>query len=101
MNFLDDDYSEFLLEFAAKVEHPINIRMLKLQEELGEATEAFVSYLGFKPHVTATILDVGVELADVIFTALVVMVDLGLIPNDMLALQMRKAKAKYYPEGSE
>lgn len=100
MNFLDDDYSEYLLEFAAKVERPINIRLLKLQEEVGEAAEAFVAYLGFKPNTQATILDIGVELADVVFTALVAMVDLGLTPNDMLAVQMARAKAKY-PEVSE
>ncbi|MDZ5447489.1 hypothetical protein U2F26_33105 [Micromonospora sp. 4G57] len=58
----------------------LTCRILKLAEEAGEAAGAWIGVLGQNPRkgVTHSREDVGAELADVVFTALVAIESLGL-----------------------
>ncbi|MGW5557808.1 MazG-like family protein [Micromonospora sp. NPDC003944] len=58
----------------------LTCRILKLTEEAGEASAAWIGLLGQNPRkgVTHTREDVAAELADVAFTALVAIESLGL-----------------------
>ena len=55
------------------------LRILKVQEEAGEAAEAWIGYLGQNPRkgVTHTAEQVADELADIVVTALVAIEGLG------------------------
>jgi NTP pyrophosphatase (non-canonical NTP hydrolase) len=96
MKYLDEEYETFLLEFVQRVPRPLNIRVLKVQEETGEVAEALVAWLGFKPGVEATPWDIAMELADVAMTAMVAMIDVGYGPSQMLEAQMEKVKKKFF-----
>ncbi|RAO34300.1 hypothetical protein PSN13_03167 [Micromonospora saelicesensis] len=72
----------------------LTCRILKLTEEAGEASAAWIGLLGQNPRkgVTHTREDVAAELADVAFTALVAIESLGL--NAQTALDACAAKVR-------
>ena len=102
MAALDPDYSDFLLT-ATKAWHERGPRtdqdhLLKIMEEVGEVAEAFSRYKGTNPHkgpATGHMVPVVQELADVVCTALVAIIQFGFDPNDMLEQQMTKVKSRY------
>jgi NTP pyrophosphatase (non-canonical NTP hydrolase) len=65
----------------------LTCRIMKIAEEAGEATQAWIGVLGQNPRkgVTHTVDDVVGELADVVFTALVAIASLGADPRDAVA----------------
>lgn len=69
-------------------EHGVDnhIRMLKISEEYGEATDAYLGYLGANPRkgVTNAIDKVWSELADIALAALVAIKSLGGDPESEL-----------------
>ncbi|KOX08269.1 hypothetical protein ADK66_16345 [Micromonospora sp. NRRL B-16802] len=77
----------------------LTCRILKLTEEAGEASAAWIGLLGQNPRkgVTHTREDVAAELADVAFTALVAIESLGLDAQTVLDLCAAKVKARLMP----
>ena len=102
MAALDPDYTDFLLT-ATKAWRDLGPRtdqdhLLKVMEEVGEAAEAFSRYKGTNPHkgpATRHMVPVVQELADVVCTALVAIIEFGFDPNDLLEQQMAKVKQRY------
>lgn len=102
MAALDPDYTDFLL-VATKAWDGLGPRtdqdhLLKLMEEVGEVAEAFSRYKGTNPRkqpATGHMVPVVQELADVVCTALVAIVQFGFNPNDLLEQQMAKVKQRY------
>ncbi|HEY8473702.1 MAG TPA: MazG-like family protein [Natronosporangium sp.] len=74
----------------------LTIRILKLQEEAGEAARAWIGVTGHNPRrgVTGTVEDVVAELADTAFTALVAIESLGIDSERALADCARKVLAR-------
>lgn len=68
-------------------EAEITLRLLKLAEESGEVSAAWIGYTGQNPRkgVTHTVQDVARELADVVMTALVALESLGVDAEDAMA----------------
>ncbi|OBK22560.1 hypothetical protein A5635_21790 [Mycobacterium asiaticum] len=64
----------------------VDIRMLKISEEYGEATDAYLGYLGANPRkgVTNGVETVWLELADTALAALVAIESLGGDPESEL-----------------
>jgi NTP pyrophosphatase (non-canonical NTP hydrolase) len=83
--FLDDQNGTGQLE--------LTLRIAKITEEAGEATQAWIGVLGQNPRkgVTHTVEDVAGELADVVFTAAVALASLGIDPRDAVAACAAKA----------
>ncbi|PWK44396.1 MazG-like family protein [Actinoplanes xinjiangensis] len=83
--FLDDRNGNDPLEIAC--------RIMKITEEAGEATQAWIGVLGQNPRkgVTHTTDDVVGELADVVFTALVAIASLGADPRKAIHDVVTKA----------
>jgi hypothetical protein len=73
-----------------------HIRMLKISEEYGEATEAYLGYLGANPRkgVTNGIADVWSELADTALAALVAIESLGGDPESELLQRIGFVRAR-------
>ncbi|MFC7530136.1 MazG-like family protein [Actinoplanes sp. GCM10030250] len=67
--------------------------IMKIAEEAGEATQAWIGVLGQNPRkgVTHTVDDVIGELTDVVFTSLVAIASLGADPRDAVAAVAAKA----------
>lgn len=67
-------------------------QLIKIQEELGEAAEAYIGWVGTNPRkgVTHTKHDVAMELADVVITALLGIRYTELPIEDILAQQAAK-----------
>ncbi|BEL07056.1 MazG-like family protein [Actinoplanes sichuanensis] len=88
--FLDDQNGDDPLEIAC--------RIMKVTEEAGEATQAWIGMLGQNPRkgVTHTRDDVVGELADVVFTALVAIASLGADPRQAIRDVVTKANG-YLP----
>lgn len=61
---------------------PTDIRILKIQEEAGEAAQAYIGWLGANPRkgITCEVDDVHTELADVALAALVALATLHADP---------------------
>ncbi|MCZ7373983.1 MazG-like family protein [Micromonospora sp. WMMC250] len=74
----------------------LTCRILKLTEEAGEASAAWIGLLGQNPRkgVTHTREDVAAELADVAFTALVAIESLGLDAQTVLAACAAKVRSR-------
>ncbi|MFC4072755.1 MazG-like family protein [Actinoplanes subglobosus] len=83
--FLDEQNGSDPLEIAC--------RIMKVTEEAGEATQAWIGVLGQNPRkgVTHTTDDVVNELADVVFTALVAIASLGADPRQAIHDVVSKA----------
>jgi NTP pyrophosphatase (non-canonical NTP hydrolase) len=90
--FLDDQNGNDPLEIAC--------RIMKITEEAGEATQAWIGVLGQNPRkgVTHTTGDVVGELADVVFTALVAIASLGADPRKAIQDVVTKANGYLPPE---
>lgn len=73
-----------------------HIRMLKISEEYGEATEAYLGYLGANPRkgVTNGIEQVWLELADTALAALVAIESLGGDPESELLQRIAFVRAR-------
>ncbi|ANW67624.1 hypothetical protein BCA37_10660 [Mycobacterium sp. djl-10] len=73
-----------------------HIRMLKISEEYGEATEAYLGYLGANPRngVTNGLDKVLLELADTALAALVAIASLGGDPESELLQRIAFVKAR-------
>jgi NTP pyrophosphatase (non-canonical NTP hydrolase) len=92
---LSQDYLDFLkrtLRYYGEVSDAV--QLLKIQEEVGEAAQAFIGVTGANPRkgVTHTPGDVCHELADVAMSALFAIYKLGFDPNQMLEEQQAKAE---------
>ncbi|MFF5055955.1 MazG-like family protein [Micromonospora sp. NPDC000663] len=74
----------------------LTCRILKLTEEAGEASAAWIGLLGQNPRkgVTHTREDVAAELADVALTALVAIESLGLDAQTILDTSARKVRSR-------
>ncbi|MGW3606619.1 MazG-like family protein [Micromonospora sp. NPDC005161] len=74
----------------------LTCRILKLTEEAGEASAAWIGVLGQNPRkgVTHTREDVAAELADVAFTALVAIESLGLDARSVLDSCAAKVRSR-------
>ncbi|PWR13026.1 hypothetical protein DKT68_01790 [Micromonospora acroterricola] len=74
----------------------LTCRILKLTEEAGEASAAWIGLLGQNPRkgVTHTREDVAAELADVAFTALVAIESLGLDARTVLGSCAAKVRSR-------
>ncbi|MEU7976859.1 MazG-like family protein [Micromonospora sp. NPDC049089] len=74
----------------------LTCRILKLTEEAGEASAAWIGLLGQNPRkgVTHTREDVAAELADVAFTALVAIESLGLDAQTALDACAAKVRSR-------
>ncbi|GLZ59441.1 MazG-like family protein [Micromonospora sp. NBRC 107095] len=74
----------------------LTCRILKLTEEAGEASAAWIGLLGQNPRkgVTHTRDDVAAELADVAFTALVAIESLGLDAQTVLDACAAKVRSR-------
>lgn len=87
-----EGYEAFLLDFLRQHQKPEVALILKVQEECGEAAEAFLSYRNWlwrKENGTSA-WDVCMELADVAMTALTAIAGLGYGPDQVMQAQMRK-----------
>lgn len=93
MRQISEKYEQFLLDFLRHdLGRPDVARILKLQEEVGEAAEAFLSFKGWlwrKENGTSA-WDVCMELADVAMTAMLAMIAMGYGPDQMIQAQMEK-----------
>ncbi|MEH0930335.1 MazG-like family protein [Micromonospora sp. CPCC 205558] len=80
----------------------LTCRILKLTEEAGEASAAWIGLLGQNPRkgVTHTREDVAAELADVAFTALVAIESLGLDAQTTLDACAAKVRSRLTDQGS-
>jgi hypothetical protein len=85
-----------LAEYFQGKEIPLPIQLLKIQEELGEAVQAYIGWMGWNPRkgVTHSSMDVVMELADVVITALVGIKMMGFIPDTILEQQASKARER-------
>ncbi|MET8277729.1 MazG-like family protein [Micromonospora sp. NPDC005174] len=74
----------------------LTCRILKLTEEAGEASAAWIGLLGQNPRkgVTHTREDVAAELADVVFTALVAIESLGLDAQTVVGACAEKVRSR-------
>jgi hypothetical protein len=72
------------------------LQLIKIQEELGEAAEAYVGMTGSNPRkgVTHTADDVAMELADVAITAMLAIRFAGFEVNPILAAQAAKTEQR-------
>lgn len=75
---------------------PSDIRMLKISEEYGEATDAYLGYLGANPRkgVTNGVETVWLELADTALAALVAIESLGGDPESELLNRITFVKTR-------
>ncbi|MET8233855.1 MazG-like family protein [Micromonospora sp. NPDC005298] len=74
----------------------LTCRILKLTEEAGEASAAWIGLLGQNPRkgVTHTREDVAAELADVAFTAFVAIESLGLDARTIMDASAEKVRSR-------
>ncbi|WP_091672444.1 MazG-like family protein [Micromonospora auratinigra] len=74
----------------------LTCRILKLSEEAGEASAAWIGALGQNPRkgVTHTREEVAAELADVVFTALVAIESLGLDARSTVTACAAKVRSR-------
>ncbi len=78
-----DDFVEYLNSKNGASLAEQTTRLLKIQEELGEASAAWIGAIGQNPRKgkTHTFEDVVMELGDVVFTTLVAINSLGYSPQ--------------------
>jgi NTP pyrophosphatase (non-canonical NTP hydrolase) len=93
---LSDEYLKLIEELRLHyLEHgglTLERQVIKLQEELGEVAEALIGALGANPRkgFTHTTTDVGMELADLVITALLAIKLCRMDPDKALQLQVMK-----------
>ncbi len=78
------------------------IRLMKLYEEVGEVTQAYIGVVGAnkrKGHY-ATDIDVANELCDVVVTAMVALHDWTDSPEALLKSKLQALKTRFETEGS-
>ncbi len=100
-------YRDLYEKFAAHQDHlhyvsgPA-IRLIKLQEEVGEAAEAFIGSTGanLRKGVNHGRGDVAKELADVVITAMVALHDWTDNPEQFLKDQLQQLTERVKKEGS-
>jgi NTP pyrophosphatase (non-canonical NTP hydrolase) len=92
MRIISECYEEFLLSFLKQDPKPEVVRILKIQEEAGEAAEAFLSFsqLLWRKNNGASAWDVCMELADVAMTAMLAIMALGYGADQPMQAQMEK-----------
>lgn len=98
VDILSHEYLDFIHEFVERTSEILpHVRVLKVQEEVGEVAEAFIGLTLLKPKLGrhTTYLEVAEELSDVVITALVAIKALGFSPDHMLRWQMDKTRQKY------
>ncbi|CAM3236095.1 MazG-like family protein [Stackebrandtia soli] len=86
----------WLDEHNGRGDAELTCRILKLGEEVGEASSAWIGALGQNPRkgVTHTRADVAAELADVAITALVAIASLGFDPRTVVDRAAAKVDAR-------
>lgn len=92
---LSEEYIEFLRKAAETYKATtVPDQIIKLVEEVGELAEAWVGVRGSNPRkgITHTFDDLGAEAADVVLSALVLMMKIGGDPNVLLEAQQTKAE---------
>jgi NTP pyrophosphatase (non-canonical NTP hydrolase) len=84
-------------------DHETAMRLMKLSEEVGEVTEAYIGYIGQNPRkgVTHTASDVADELCDVIVTAMVALNLFAGDPEQHLADKLAKIAARVGVQAGE
>lgn len=77
-------------------DHEIAMRLMKITEEAGEVTQAYLGVHGQNPRkgITHITLDVQDELCDVIVTAAVALASLVGNPEDVLTAKLAKISAR-------
>ncbi len=90
-------FSAHLDEVNGTSEHELALRLLKLSEEVGEVTEAYIGMVGQNPRkgVTHTREDVAEELCDVMITAMVALCSFADDPERALRSKIEKVDARY------
>lgn len=88
--------TEWLDEANGRDPHQTAMRLMKLSEEVGEVTEAYIGMVGQNPRkgVTHSASDVADELCDVIVTAMVALGSFADDPEQHLATKLAKIAAR-------
>lgn len=92
---LSEEYIEFLRKAAETYEATtIPDQIIKLTEEVGELASAWVGVQGTNPRkgITHILYDVGEEAADVVMSALILMLKIGGDPDAFLQEQQEKVE---------
>jgi hypothetical protein len=78
------------------------VRLIKLQEEVGEVSQAYIGYLGANARKGNSHAgeDVAKELCDVVITAMVALHDWTADPTDLLITQVAALRERIKREGS-
>jgi NTP pyrophosphatase (non-canonical NTP hydrolase) len=97
---LSDEYLKLVQElFEHYTEHgdvTLQLQMIKIQEELGEAAAALIGAMGSNPRkgFTHTTTDVAMELADVVITAVLAISMCRKDVNETLRAQVLKTQGR-------
>lgn len=93
---LSQEYLDYVLEMQKYFDRFTDAdRILKVQEEAGEAAEAYLRFAQRNPwKESVSAYDVAQELADVVLTAVVAMAHFGFNPDTMLQDQRRKMEGR-------
>lgn len=95
---LSEEYLDFILQIPMEYTGTEGVSevLIKIQEELGEASEAWLAVIGITPRKQGQFreVDVAKELADVVHAALVGIAKLGFDPNDLLWDQKVKVERR-------
>lgn len=78
------------------------LRILKLNEEIGEVSQAFIGLSGAnrRKGFTHTKEDVAKELVDVIITAMVALEDYVIMPEQFFDVQLQRVRERVREQGS-
>jgi NTP pyrophosphatase (non-canonical NTP hydrolase) len=82
-----------------RTDQEIGLRILKLSEEVGEVSQAWIGAMGQNPRkgYTHTVADVADELVDVIVTAMVALTSISDTPEHHFAQKIQKIAALRLP----
>jgi hypothetical protein len=89
-----DEYVDFLIRESKHYPTGAEVQVIKLMEEVGEVAAAWIGVQGTNPRkgVTHRESEVVAELADVINTAMLMIVKLGFDPFGAMLLQKSKVE---------
>lgn len=90
-------FSAHLDEVNGTSDHERALRLMKLSEEVGEVTQAYIGMTGQNPRkgVTHTREDVAAELCDVLITAMVALCSFSRDPQGALRAKIEAVDARY------
>jgi NTP pyrophosphatase (non-canonical NTP hydrolase) len=83
-----------------RTDQEITLRLLKLSEEVGEVSQAWIGAMGQNPRkgFSHTVADVADELCDVIVTAMVALTSITDIPGEVFARKIQQIAALRLPD---